>query len=41
VQRPYLTQPDPDGARFLDRLTFDKGNITALEGMLGAGSTRA
>jgi hypothetical protein len=30
----YLAQPDPDGERYLDQLTFDKDNITALDGML-------
>ncbi|WP_432187674.1 DUF499 domain-containing protein [Streptomyces sp. Tue6028] len=30
----YLAQPDPDGERFLDQLTFDKDNFTALDGML-------
>ncbi|MFD4956203.1 DUF499 domain-containing protein [Streptomyces sp. NPDC058451] len=30
----YLAQPDPDGERYLDQLTFDKDNFTALDGML-------
>ncbi|MEV8397210.1 DUF499 domain-containing protein [Streptomyces niveus] len=30
----FLAQPDPDGERYLDQLTFDKDNITALDGVL-------
>jgi hypothetical protein len=30
----FLAQPDPDGERFLDQLTFDKDNLTALDGVL-------
>jgi hypothetical protein len=30
----YLAQPDPDGERFLDQLTFDDDNSTALDGTI-------
>ncbi|MFD5477408.1 DUF499 domain-containing protein [Streptomyces hawaiiensis] len=30
----FLAQPDPDRERYLDQLTFDKDNITALDGLL-------
>ena len=30
----YLAQPDPDGERFLDQLTFDDDNFTALDGTI-------
>lgn len=30
----YLSQPDPDGERYLDQLTFDDDNLTALDGTL-------
>jgi hypothetical protein len=30
----FLAQPDPDGDRFLDELTFDEENYTALDGTL-------
>ncbi|MFE7214529.1 DUF499 domain-containing protein [Streptomyces sp. NPDC057611] len=30
----YLAQPDPDGERYLDQLTFDEDNFTALDGTL-------
>jgi hypothetical protein len=28
----YLAQPDPDGERYLDQLTFEDDNLTALDG---------
>jgi hypothetical protein len=28
----YLAQPDPDGERYLDQLTFEDENLTALDG---------
>ncbi|KQT92056.1 AAA family ATPase [Marmoricola sp. Leaf446] len=30
----YLAQPDPDGERYLDQLTFDDDNFTALDGTI-------
>ncbi|WP_284991019.1 DUF499 domain-containing protein [Arthrobacter sp. efr-133-TYG-120] len=30
----YLAQPDPDGARYLDQLTFEDDNFTALDGTI-------
>ncbi|MFG1818266.1 DUF499 domain-containing protein [Kribbella sp. NPDC049174] len=30
----YLAQPDPDGERYLDQITFDDENFTALDGTL-------
>jgi Protein of unknown function (DUF499) len=30
----YLSQPDPDGERYLDQLTFDDENLTALDGTI-------
>lgn len=30
----YLAQPDPDGDRYLDQLTFDDDNVTALDGTI-------
>lgn len=30
----YLAQPDPDGERYLDQLTFDEDNLTALDGTM-------
>ncbi len=30
----YLAQPDPDGERILDQLTFDDDNFTALDGTI-------
>jgi Protein of unknown function (DUF499) len=29
----YLAQPDPDGERYIDQLTFDDDNVTALDGI--------
>lgn len=30
----YLAQPDPDGERYLDQLTFDEDNFTSLDGTM-------
>jgi len=30
----YLAQPDPEGARYLDQLTFEDDNFTALDGTM-------
>lgn len=30
----YLAQPDPDGTRYLDQITFDDDNFTALDGTI-------
>jgi hypothetical protein len=30
----YLAQPDPDGERYLDQITFDDDNFTALDGTI-------
>ncbi|MGC4939309.1 DUF499 domain-containing protein [Kribbella sp. DT2] len=30
----YLAQPDPDGDRYLDQITFDDDNFTALDGTI-------